>query len=675
MVQKFNRITCNLAGAQKRHETFNGQEYLVVPFVSLVEGVHNGSQGPLYYSPEEIARPTHAWNSKPIIVCHPDEEEVTACSPRVLENQQVGTIFNSDFDGRGKGEAWLDEERFGQLAPVQLEAIYQGKAVEVSTGIFNDIDSQPGTWNNKRYDGVVRGILPDHLAILTDEVGACSVADGAGLLVNAAANGSDELSLDDIRSQIGCLMREEETRPAGCDDYGWVCDVYKKYAIYESGGDFWKVGYKTGKNGVSLDGVPEKVRKVTSYVTANKKVVAVPRHQRMFATLNGRILTNEDQQGPLHLPPPHRSEMGDVMAKQQHQEALSKHYASLYSGIQQEGDWGGWVVDLIANYAIYSYNGKMYRLPYTYDDDMIRYDGEPQEVERVSEYHPKQGSAIDGYTSPTANLLHRQEPPAMPNNAPRNQPRTPPRTRPAPAPTPARNAIHQGAHEMVAAHHGGNEGVHPDGQHRSVHEDSETHGSRKEVVNHMIEHGGWAEEDRQMLEDLPDDHFERVSKYAVQGATNVIQPYTYEGYAGAPPVGDRSSVRHGMAGHVTGNAQAQPALDQWLAGAPPELARIVRNSMAQDASRRTRLIKFITTKNARVNPKALERMPTEQLELMVSMAQPEGSPPPTNNYAGQGEVALFVDPQVTQNAGQGGTGDEFEVLPLPALDWTDDKTA
>ena len=41
-----------------------------------------------------------------------------------------------------------------------------------------------GDWNGKAYVGIARNYRPDHLAILPDMKGACSIADGAGLCRN-----------------------------------------------------------------------------------------------------------------------------------------------------------------------------------------------------------------------------------------------------------------------------------------------------------------------------------------------------------------------------------------------------------------------------------------------------------------------------------------------------------
>ena len=64
-------ITNNLQGSQVRHDRMEGREYLVAPMAMITEGVHNGSQGPLYYPWDELSKFPQVWNMKPVVVYHP----------------------------------------------------------------------------------------------------------------------------------------------------------------------------------------------------------------------------------------------------------------------------------------------------------------------------------------------------------------------------------------------------------------------------------------------------------------------------------------------------------------------------------------------------------------------------------------------------------------------------
>ena len=63
------QITANIAPLI-RHGKDNGRDYLVVPTVILTEGVHSGSNGPLFYPGSELAPSAPAWNGMPVLVYH-----------------------------------------------------------------------------------------------------------------------------------------------------------------------------------------------------------------------------------------------------------------------------------------------------------------------------------------------------------------------------------------------------------------------------------------------------------------------------------------------------------------------------------------------------------------------------------------------------------------------------
>jgi hypothetical protein len=607
----------NLVGAKLRHETLEGKEYIVAPTIMITEGVLNGSEGPLLYQKEEYGKNPLTWNHKPIVLYHPtlNGEGTTACDPRIIETQKVGLMLNTFYDGRLGTESWLDKEKLSRMDRRVLDDLEAGKSVEVSTGLYHDRENKPGIFNGKHYTGIVRNIQPDHLAILPNEKGACSLEDGAGLLRNAAATGTEGLSYDDIREQIrGCL------KSLAGYDYVYVCDVYPKAAVFEKNDKTYKVGYKLSKGKVVLDGTPEEVRKVTNYVTAN-----------------GQQLTrNDDTSGPLTLPEPDIGQLSDVMKHQQFQSVLEKKY----SGVQQEGDWGGWVTDIYANYVIWVKDGKHFRLPYTYDDDKISFTGEPEEVTRVSEYRRKNDTPIDGTSSPYSansgrgNMAGQQRQPAT-------------------------NVIHQGAHQLVHEPNTGgethNEPGKSDGQARSL-----AGGARKQQVDTLIAKHGWKEEDRTFLEGLPDDHFAKINSHSVKGASEPIVPYSYEG------IGDRSDAPG------RGAMNQQQTVEQYMKAAPPEVQEMLQNSLEITQAEKSRLVGIITSnKNNVFNPAWLMGRKMGELRGLAALC---GGGPVNNaagmpNYGGQAEVPMFLNSQQPTN----NTTDEPEVLQTPTINWDDEK--
>lgn len=165
-----------------------GRDHFVVPTVMITEGVHHGSQGPVFYPIEELRQSVPFWNGKPVVVYHPSMYvSQWAGDPAIFNQQKVGTIFNTRLDGkRLKAEAWIDVERVKRVDQRVLDAIHNRQMMEVSTGLVFAGNDQHGVFNGKHYQTVAHNLKPDHLAILPDQLGACSIADGAGLVRNDA---------------------------------------------------------------------------------------------------------------------------------------------------------------------------------------------------------------------------------------------------------------------------------------------------------------------------------------------------------------------------------------------------------------------------------------------------------------------------------------------------------
>lgn len=192
------QLTFNIGGAKPRHETLDGKDYLAVPMAMLTEGVHAGSNGPLFYPREELSKTPGVWNMKPLVVYHPTQngQGVSACTPAVIETRAIGIVMNSLFDNKLRAEAWIDPIKCKKVDERVLNSVNKGEMVEVSTGLFTDNEQVEGEFNGKKYVAIARNYRPDHLAILPDKKGACSIADGAGLLQLNEANhdllGNDE---------------------------------------------------------------------------------------------------------------------------------------------------------------------------------------------------------------------------------------------------------------------------------------------------------------------------------------------------------------------------------------------------------------------------------------------------------------------------------------------------
>ena len=111
-----------------------------------------------------------------------DDTPVSACAPDVNNSTKIGMLFNTRFEkGKLKSDAWIYRDTTVAKFPEIWKALLSNTMQEVSTGMFFDLMEDEGVWNGEEYMGIASSIRPDHLAILPDEIGACSIVDGAGI--------------------------------------------------------------------------------------------------------------------------------------------------------------------------------------------------------------------------------------------------------------------------------------------------------------------------------------------------------------------------------------------------------------------------------------------------------------------------------------------------------------
>lgn len=187
-------FSINFAG-KVRKEKLHGRDYLVAPMVLIRAGVLNGSQGALFYPPHEIKKNASAWNGIPLTVGHPTRngQQMSGRDPSILNESGIGHVYHVNTKGgKLQGEGWFDVEAVKKVDNRIYDALINGRKIELSTGLFteNHPASRGASFNGKPYTHIARNYRPDHLAILPDQVGACSVNDGCGVNVNAAGDQS-----------------------------------------------------------------------------------------------------------------------------------------------------------------------------------------------------------------------------------------------------------------------------------------------------------------------------------------------------------------------------------------------------------------------------------------------------------------------------------------------------
>jgi len=291
------RITTNKA-APTRIELLNGREHLVVPCVAITEGVHEGSNGPLYYPAEELSKIPAVWNAKPVVVYHPTKngQGISACDPEIVNTRGVGLMMNTWYEpGDGKDtfgklhtEAWCEVNRLGAVDARVEEAIERNEMMELSTGLFTDNENIKGEFNGKEYVAIARNYRPDHLALLPDMEGACSIADGAGFLrLNSAKQPVPSKLMatvaDDVINRLAANAKalnlsfdqiHRIVRNAVCaahktgkkDDWGpYVEDLFPGYVVFNQNEKLYRQDYMISNGVATLSGTADEVIRVVDY--------------------------------------------------------------------------------------------------------------------------------------------------------------------------------------------------------------------------------------------------------------------------------------------------------------------------------------------------------------------------------------------------------------------------
>jgi len=291
------KLIANLASSKVRSETLKGKDYYVAPVSMILEGVWPGSSGPILYPEAEIAKSIPAWNHKPITVEHPKDAQgnlVSGALTESLEKFSLGIVLNAKYNKKTKklqAEAWFEKDRFDKVeGGARIEAaLLANQKLEVSTGLFVDALVGNGTYGTKNYVATASNFRPDHLAIILKGEGACSLKDGAGLLVNKATPAKPQRPqrkpklVGNAKNLYEIVEKVEEAIKAAYEVYRAdapstfvdVEAVYDDYAIVEvSTGveeGYFQQNYAIENGSVTLLGELIPVTKKVTYQVQNQK--------------------------------------------------------------------------------------------------------------------------------------------------------------------------------------------------------------------------------------------------------------------------------------------------------------------------------------------------------------------------------------------------------------------
>lgn len=178
-----------------RYESMNGRKHLVFPLKPIKpKRLHLG------YVPEEhVKKSTPDWNGTPLTLNHPRDaqgEAVSANSPDVIENTKLGQAFNFPHElmKMPEGEGWIDIEKarnIGGEAEEIVERLENGDPISVSSSYRGDM-LPPGEYDGEFREQVRGNLRPDHVALLPNKKGQCSIDEGC-MAGAPAVNAEDDI--------------------------------------------------------------------------------------------------------------------------------------------------------------------------------------------------------------------------------------------------------------------------------------------------------------------------------------------------------------------------------------------------------------------------------------------------------------------------------------------------
>lgn len=237
-----------------------------------------------------------------------------------------------------KAEIHLDINSLANVSQNALNHITEKLPLDVSIGVLAHSEKTEGTFNNENYVGIVQSHEPDHLALLPDEVGACSWDDGCGirnsknnklLTINKMKDGkkvkieeagvlltlnnttvelfgNSELANNELGyREIGRNIQRQLDAMDTATTYNYLVEVYEDHFIYSVGNsqtnseDYYKRPYQVNSaDELELEGDPVKVqRKVTFEVMSSQEKSTKIKMQRTINVNKNKVNTMAETKG------------------------------------------------------------------------------------------------------------------------------------------------------------------------------------------------------------------------------------------------------------------------------------------------------------------------------------------------------------------------------------------
>lgn len=180
--------------------TFQGSEHYVVPVVAVKQGVLNGG----YFAMSEVS--LTAWDGVPVTLDHPVDADGWEISALTKEGREhwVGAFFDLQVkDDALVGNMYVDIEQAGNFkrGGDLLKSLEEQLNLSVSVGFFADYKAHEGYFDNEKYFFKYVNLTPNHIALLLDKDGACSLERGCGTNM-ASLQAMQKRAIDEIARDI-----------------------------------------------------------------------------------------------------------------------------------------------------------------------------------------------------------------------------------------------------------------------------------------------------------------------------------------------------------------------------------------------------------------------------------------------------------------------------------------
>ncbi len=176
-------------------ETIDGKPHIVVRGITPV--VDDIVMNKKLYPSAEIKKAYNTLERNPMPFGHPkvDGKHVSARDVRAVNNYHVGAWLQnvSHKDGKVVGDMYVNREYAessdkGKRLINRLDEMATGKNTEpvhISTGLMYSGIAANGESKGKKYNEIATNMDFDHVAVLLDEPGAGTPAEGVGIFVNS----------------------------------------------------------------------------------------------------------------------------------------------------------------------------------------------------------------------------------------------------------------------------------------------------------------------------------------------------------------------------------------------------------------------------------------------------------------------------------------------------------